>query len=77
MSGLGGFYLFPKITVKDFQNQSFDLITRLITEKDVVLLPGIGFGDNWSNYIRISFGNVNLDQVQEGFSRLKEFFKPV
>ena len=77
LSGLGGFYLFPKITSKQFQNQSFDLITRLIKEQDVVLLPGIGFGDDWSNYIRISFGNVNLDQVQQGFSRLKEFFKPI
>lgn len=75
LSGLGGFYLFPAISSKQFQNKSFELVSRLIKEQDVVLLPGMGFGDTWNNYIRISFGNVNLTQVQEGFSRLKEFFK--
>ena len=75
LSGLGGFYVFPKIIAKDYQNHSLQLITRLIKEQDLVLLPGLGFGDDWINYIRISFGNVNRIQVQEGFNRLKEFFK--
>lgn len=75
LSGLGGFYLFPAISLKPYQNKSHELVSRLIKEQDIVLLPGSGFGDTWKNYLRISFGNVNLTQVQEGFSRLKEFFR--
>ena len=75
LSGLGGFYLFPKILTEKYQNKSFELITNIIKNQDLVLLPGMGFGDDWSNYVRISFGNVNLQQVQEGFTRLKLFFK--
>ncbi len=75
LSGLGGFYLFPAIASEHYQNNSFELVSKLIKEQDLVLLPGSGFGDTWNNYVRISFGNVNLNQVQEGFSRLKDFFK--
>lgn len=74
LSGLGGFYLFPSIIDSKYQDNSLSLITKLIQEEDLVLLPGFGFGNTWNNYVRISFGNVNLEQVQEGFSRLKKFF---
>lgn len=77
LSGLGGFYLFPQITDSVYKNNSVKLVTDLIQKQDLVLLPGIGFGETWSNYIRISFGNVNLDQVKEGFTRLNEFFKGI
>ena len=77
LSGLGGFYLFPQIIGSVYKNNSVKLVTDLIQKQDLVLLPGIGFGETWSNYIRISFGNVNLDQVKEGFTRLNEFFKGI
>ena len=74
LSGLGGFYLFPRIIDQSYRDKSFELVKKLIEEQDLILLPGIGFGDSWTNYIRISFGNVNLQQAQEGFRRLKDFF---
>ncbi|MDH5403225.1 MAG: pyridoxal phosphate-dependent aminotransferase [Candidatus Heimdallarchaeota archaeon] len=62
------YYLFPhQLTSMDTEK----LAMKLITDYGVYIVPGIGFGRDWSNYLRISFANVDEETIQEAFSRLK------
>ncbi|MHA2363089.1 MAG: pyridoxal phosphate-dependent aminotransferase [Candidatus Hodarchaeales archaeon] len=74
LSGFGGFYLFPEVINHKFKSLD-NLIDQLIHKKAVVLIPGNAFGDYWKTNIRIAYGNVSLDQAQEGFERIRHFFE--
>lgn len=73
----GAFYLFVNVknvfgksingkVVKD----SFSFAESLLDEKEVAVIPGIGFGAD--NYIRMSYA-VSDDDIIEGVQRIKEF----
>ena len=64
----GAFYLF--INIKKVTNDSMDFATKLLEEKGVAVVPGIGFGSD--GYIRFSFA-TDEESIKEGIKRLKEF----
>jgi len=47
-----------------------EFATRLLEEKGVAVVPGVGFGSD--GYIRLSFATDD-ESIKEGIKRLKEF----
>ncbi len=66
----GGFFYF--INIAQTGLSSNDFCARLIEEEGVALTPGIAFGDNWNQYVRLSFG-VEDTQLQLGLSKIVHF----
>ncbi len=64
----GAFYLF--INIKKVTTNSMDFATKLLENKGVAVVPGIGFGSD--GYIRFSFA-TDEESIKEGIKRLKEF----
>ena len=66
----GAFYLF--VNIKNFTDDSLDFCKRLLEEKGVATVPGIGFGSE--GYFRFSFA-TDEDSIREGIERIKDFIK--
>lgn len=64
----GAFYLF--VNIKKFTESSLDFCKRLLEEKGVATVPGIGFGSE--GYFRFSFA-TDEKSIREGISRIKDF----
>jgi len=64
----GAFYLF--VNIKHFTDSSLDFCKRLLEEKGVATVPGIGFGSE--GYFRFSFA-TDEESIREGISRIKDF----
>jgi aspartate aminotransferase len=64
----GGFYTF--LDVRELEGSSLDVAERLLTEYDVVTVPGSGFGDAGEGYLRLSFAN-SIDRLEAGFDRIE------
>ncbi len=66
----GAFYLF--VNIKNFTDNSLDFCKRLLEEKGVATVPGIGFGSE--GYFRFSFA-TDEKSIKEGIERIKDFIK--
>ncbi|MCF6173659.1 MAG: pyridoxal phosphate-dependent aminotransferase, partial [Campylobacteraceae bacterium] len=66
----GAFYLF--VNIKKFSNDSLDFCKRLLEEKGVATVPGIGFGTQ--GYFRLSFA-TDEQSIKEGIKRISDFVK--
>jgi len=64
----GAFYLF--INIKKVTEDSMEFAKRLLSEKGVAVVPGLGFGSD--GYVRFSFA-TDEESIKEGIKRLKEF----
>ncbi len=64
----GAFYLF--VNIKNVSNDSMEFCKRLLEEKGVATVPGIGFGSE--GYFRLSFA-TDTESIKDGISRLREF----
>jgi len=64
----GAFYLF--INIKKVTDDSMEFAKRLLEEKGVAVVPGLGFGSE--GYVRFSFA-TDEESIKEGIKRLKEF----
>ena len=68
----GAFYAFVKI--KNNIN-SWNFTEKLINSKSVLVLPGSIFGTQWKSYIRLAYGALSSDDVDEGMKRIKLFIE--
>jgi aspartate aminotransferase len=68
----GGFFFFLDISQTNLNSNDF--CARLIDEEGVALTPGIAFGENWDNYVRLSFG-IDDDHLELGLKKLVNFLK--
>ena len=68
-NGKGAYYLFPHQTTGISTSK---LAKDLITNHRVALVPGSAFGSDYKDFFRISFANVNEEQLKEAFARLKK-----
>jgi len=66
----GAFYLF--VNHSKVEKDSMKFAKRLLEEKGVAVVPGIGFGAE--GYFRFSFA-TNLETIQEGIRRIGEFVR--
>ena len=64
----GAFYLF--VNIKEVSSDSLKFAADLLEQKGVAIVPGDAFG--LTGYFRFSFA-TDLDSIQEGIKRIKEF----
>ncbi len=66
----GAIYAFP-----DVGRDSWDFAHELLEEEGVAVIPGAAAGDNSATNIRICFGSVTADEIDEAFERIKAFVR--
>jgi aspartate aminotransferase len=64
----GAFYLF--VNIQKVTDDSMEFCKKLLEEKGIALVPGIGFGSE--GYFRFSFAN-DEESIKEGIKRIKDF----
>ncbi len=67
----GAFYIFPKVPVN---MSSVDFCTSLLNEKNVVTVPGNGFGEGGEGHFRISYA-ASEEKITEACVRISEFVR--
>jgi LL-diaminopimelate aminotransferase len=65
---LATFYLWQKISQKV---KSIEFAKILLEKADIVVTPGIGFGEYGEGYIRFAL-TVDKERIKEAISRLKK-----
>lgn len=68
----GGFFVFADMS--SLGMGSLALAERILTEADVVTVPGIAFGPNGEGFLRISFAESE-ENIAEGVRRIAAFVK--
>jgi aspartate/methionine/tyrosine aminotransferase len=63
----GAFYFFLKVHT---QIDSFTLVERLIREYRIAVIPGTTFGVQDGCYLRVAYGALQQDTVEQGMQRL-------
>ncbi len=66
----GAFYAFPK-TGGDSWKLAMDLLLRA----KVAVVPGASFGPSGEGHVRMCFGSVNSEGINEGFDRIEKHMK--
>jgi aspartate aminotransferase len=66
----GAFYLF--VNHSQIEPKSMEFAKRLLEEKGVAIVPGIGFGSE--GYFRFSFA-TDIDSIRRGIKRIEELVK--
>lgn len=66
----GAFYFF--FDVSSTGMSAMDFATELLKEKKVAIVPGTAFGDQFENWIRISYAS-SYENIREAFRRMAEF----
>ncbi len=66
----GAFYAFPKLG-----GDSWKLAMDLLLRAKVAAVPGASFGPSCEGHVRICFGSVNLEGINEGFDRIHRYMK--
>ena len=66
----GAFYLLLDVSGTGLSGEAF--ATRLLEEKHVATVPGVGFAPDCVDYVRISFA-VSEDDIRLGLARISEF----
>ncbi len=64
----GAFYLF--VNIQKVTNDSMEFCKRVLEEKGIALIPGLGFGSE--GYFRFSFA-TDEESIKEGIERIKNF----
>ena len=65
-----GFFAFIDITQTGLDSNSF--CSALMENTGVAMTPGIAFGKNWDNHIRLSFATKD-EYLEEGLLKLRQF----
>jgi aspartate aminotransferase len=68
----GAFYLF--VNIKQISNDSMDFCKRLLADKGIAVVPGVGFGSE--GYFRFSFA-TDIESIRIGIKRIEEFVKTI
>jgi len=66
----GAFYLF--VNIKEVSNDSLKFAKDLLAQKEVAVVPGVGFGSE--GYFRFSFA-TDINSIRTGIKRIEEFVK--
>lgn len=75
------YFVFPKILLKDYDyndvehngSLSWKFALWLLEKTKVALVPGVAFGPNGEEHVRMSFGRSEKD-INEAFRRMKKLF---
>ncbi len=67
----GTYYVFPKYSLPI---KSINMAKRLLFEAAVVTVPGIGFGPEGENHLRLSFGTPK-EKINLAFDRIEKWWQ--
>ena len=68
----GAFYLFP--SVKKTGMKAMEFAQKLLSEQKVAVVPGNAFGNQFNDYIRVSYAS-SFENLKEALSRIEKFLK--
>ncbi len=69
----GAFYIW--VDISNYSNNSVEFCRRLLKQKAVAITPGVDFGENNTiRYVRFAYTR-NIDELEEGVKRIKEFLR--
>jgi len=68
----GGLFAFLDISGASHGSDRFS--ARLLDRKNVAVIPGVSFGENWDDHVRISLV-AQTDEFREGMRRIDEFVR--
>lgn len=66
----GAFYAFVNVSKTGMNGEEF--AQKLLLDQGVALVPGSGFGRDFSNYVRISYA-TSEEHIMEGVQRIRRF----
>ncbi len=66
----GAFYIFPQIDASGLSCLEF--AGKLLEEEKVAVVPGVAFGGNYDNYVRMSY-STGYSQLKEAVVRIRSF----
>jgi aminotransferase len=70
----GAFYAFPQVSGTGLNDEEF--AERLLTEKEVAMVPGSAFGPGGEGFLRCSYATA-YDQLEEALDRIHQFVKSI
>ena len=73
LPGEGTFYLFASIQGSRLGSEEF--CTRLLEERGVSTVPGIGYGDSCDHFIRLSVGSESMERIRRGVEEIAGFLR--
>lgn len=68
MPGEGTFYLFASIEGSALGSEAF--CERLLEERGVSVVPGIGYGDSCDGFVRLSVGWESMERIRQGVEQI-------
>jgi aminotransferase len=68
LPGEGTFYLF--VSIRGSRLGSEEFCTRLLDERGVSTVPGIGYGDSCDQFIRLSVGSEDMERIRRGVQQI-------
>ncbi|HYM59620.1 MAG TPA: pyridoxal phosphate-dependent aminotransferase [Thermoanaerobaculia bacterium] len=66
----GAFYAFVPVPTRD----SLSMVKSLVSEADVVVIPGTAFGSAGEGFVRISYA-ASVDAIREGIARIGRYLE--
>jgi aspartate aminotransferase/aminotransferase len=73
LPGEGTFYLFVSIEGSRLGSEEF--CTRLLDERGVCVVPGIGYGDSCDGFVRLSVGSESMERIRRGVDEIAAFIR--
>lgn len=70
----GAFYVFP--SVKSTGLTSLEFAKRLLEQEKVAVVPGTAFGDEFNDYLRISYA-ASYENIKEALIRMERFLSKI
>lgn len=66
----GAMYIFPSVEKYGLTGEEFAI--RLLEEKNIAVVPGVAFGDDFKYYIRCSYA-TSIKEIKAAIIKIKEF----
>jgi len=70
LPGKSTFYFFISIQKSNLSSDEF--CTKLLYEKNISVVPGIGYGISCDNFIRVSIGSEKIDDIKKGLNEIRD-----
>lgn len=71
---MGGLFAFLNISRTGLSSDDFSF--NLLSKKDVAVIPGVSFGEQWDDHVRISLV-AGKDEFEDGIKRIDRFVREI
>jgi aspartate/methionine/tyrosine aminotransferase len=69
---LGAFYIYPNVSGLGMDGTEFS--EHLLEKCQIVVVPGLEFGNATPDHVRVSYGFLNQEDIREAGSRIQSCF---